>query len=230
MLTDEQREKFDDMIQISCYYDTWLSQDLFDENVIRPDDNTNYYQLNPEFGMTKEFVSFGNNINYKKLVYKSFKDICEICNRVGGDYSFDPCLDQFNEDPIGYVKDFFDSANYSDENIDVMKDYLITPVAIFSTHGYSQGDYQEYLVFGEKEIENEETTKEYVDHLFWDAPIHCSIMIDNEEFFVEGCDEYDYDKEKYVDELVDQLKADFMDIESLREYLLEKFPDVPNYD
>ena len=55
-------------------------------------------------------------------------------------------------------------------------------------------------------------------------------MIDNEEFFVEGCDEYDYDKEKYVDELVDQLKADFMDIESLREYLLEKFPDVPNYD
>ena len=224
MLTEEQREEFESKLEISCYYDTWTSQELFSDNMEKDKHSELYY-----IASNHDFLQFEDNINYKKLLSMSFKNIAALLREAEDDADeyFEADLDEFNCDPYGVVRSFLEDVKYTDKTLEVFKDYLKTPAAIHSTHGYSQGDYEEYILFGE---EDNDDMRQWVDHLFWDSPVECRLIYNGEEYFAEEEDCYEYNKDKRIQSLVEQLKTEFSNTDALKEYLEEVLPEYPQYN
>lgn len=224
MLTNKQREEFENELEVSCYYDTWVSQELFSDNLAEDKHNGLYY-----IASNHNFLQLEDNIDYKKLLSKSFKEIKALLKEVEdyADEYFEADLEEFNNDPYGTVRSFFEECKYTDKINDLLKDYFQTPVAICSTHGYSQGDYQEYILFGD---DDNTEIRQWVDHLFWDSPVECRLMYKGEEYFAEEEDCYEYTKEKRIQSFVKQLKSEIPDTEALKEYLEEVLPEYPEYN
>lgn len=106
---------------------------------------------------------------------------------------------------------------------------------IITSRGYSQGDCVDVLVpvahltkmWGRKPQEKE--LRETIDHMLWDAPIYCSVTIEDEtwEYSELDLDEYSYDKQKVIDKINEKSKYKG---EELVKELTRLLPEQPDYN
>lgn len=105
---------------------------------------------------------------------------------------------------------------------------------IITSRGYCQGDCVNVLVSIKQLtkvwgiVPQEKELREIIDHLLWDAPIYCSVTIEDEtwDYSELGFDEYEYDKKKVIEKLNELSKYKG---EELVQELNRLLPDNPGY-
>ena len=232
MLTQEQREHFDSLdarVHLEYGYEQagFDFEDIF-KRVRETTRNGNVYMLafNNPFG-DKGVPDLKDIVDAKKLACESFNTLREVANDAA-DFSLDK--QEYDGDFCSNMSDILSSLQWTEKAIEALQPYFIIPVEIYETHGYNQGDYA-YVVLFDKDVTDKkrnEEVKQDIDHVFWDVPIYCRLAFgDGSDFFADSVDCYEYDKEKYAHDLVEQVKSEIPDIEAFEEYLLEIMPDEP---
>lgn len=236
MLTKEQRERFEKLgIRIQCEYDTEQARFDFEDCVekISDDDDAMYRLVNTDSISDEDFV-LSDFIDEKKLACESFDKLQEIAQDAA-DTNIEKLMYDTEFEQV--MDDIVNNLVLNEKTFETLKPYFNTPIELYETCGYCQGDYAYVLLFDDDVTDEKRNskTKEWVNHLFWDAPIYCRLVFENDENAI-GCeyiacvdDPYDYDREKYIDDFVDQVKGEFPDIEAFREYLEEIMPEEPAY-
>lgn len=104
-----------------------------------------------------------------------------------------------------------------DETLDLL-DSLPSKYGYMTTCGYSQGDCCAVLYLKDKK-----PSREWIDKLFWDCPIHACLTIDGEENYLDEYLEssYDYNKETIL--------SKYDGPEYVKKWLSENLPENPNY-
>lgn len=92
----------------------------------------------------------------------------------------------------------------------------------YKSHGYSQGDACVVIC---KDGDSETA----LDHIIWDAPIYCRVVIDGNEIYVDSKmeDVYSYDKKEVINIVKNHLGTDYDD--DINAQLMEKVPENPQY-
>lgn len=171
-------------IEFAGSYDTWLSQQEFDENFSRIRDNNRHTAVffYDDWGNIKSPESIGDVFKISPKITK--KELLEYMGGWENDYKRDIVFDILNKN----IKDFTDF-----EDILTLRKGFET----IETRGYCQGDFCKVLIntnalkkcWG-KQPDTKELSEE-IDHLFWDCPIFARVTINDKEF---NYDEYDLDR------------------------------------
>ena len=197
------------------WYSTWdgipvpdCFNDLYD--ITEPDRETSYEILIDELHYDSDSIS---DCEFNKST---------AWDEVFNDYSFPLDLDDFNN---------------------MLESYGVTYDKLYETvysRGYSQGDYVEVLVptqirknYGLKDdVDLAEHVQEDVDHFLWDSPLFCRITINDEEYYSETFDGMytEFDKNIFIDEILEDYKDDGLDMELLKEELVSLVPDEPKWN
>jgi hypothetical protein len=223
-------------IELVCFYDTSLSQMLFDENisVIQHSSYTKksmgYYIDNgnlpgPEdvkFSVSGTYTAMAQylkkewNLEGKDLPRKK-ADRADLCYEYLCRHE-SPSLLNYTE--LGY--------DHGGVKLEIVPNKRIES---FSTSGYSQGDYAE-VFYSPEDIErvwgtkpNEKAIQEIVSHYYWDAPIYACFDIDGKEYHYHDMpeyDEYEWDRDAFIAYVS---KESGIDIETLEKFV----PDYPSY-
>jgi len=209
--------------EVTVSYDYNLSRIYFEDSIKTSPLGNNVYQY-IDYGNIELIDCLSSLISIDKS--NSKKDLLDY---LGWD----------KEDGIEYTKEelrdeILDQTNFNDIDdlegeLSITKKYLT-----IITRGYSQGDYAKVIIptkllrdcWGStKEVKNEDlVTKEYIDNLFWDAPI--SGMI---EIFCENGQDYEFELYE-IDDIPEYLNYP-QDIDYINEKIVDfvgkKFKNVP---
>lgn len=225
MLTEEQKEQFEDMVDLDCSYDEASGHIRFEDD-ISANNRLGVYYLN--HGTDDGMPELRDIVDEKKLLQEPYNVIDSVINGCDGNTGISE--EDFKDSSFD-IGDIFDDLFFSQDTIDSLKNYLKEKVEVYTTRGYSQGDVENVILFGDDA--DDSNIHDYIDHLFWDWPIYCRLTIDEEEYYYSGEDDYTYDKDDYIKfflkEADKQLNEKGVDKEAFKEYLEEIFPEYPRY-
>lgn len=222
-------------IESVCFYDTWMSQQNFNENIEHVGKSESVFYF-IDYGNVKgvDSVSFtigGSRSDKEKYALADDYRATEESIKDWTDSELDEViLDSF--DPR------ISLSNYESESEWLSKEYNLTikpskELIKIITKGYSQGDYAQVWyspsdlesVWGNQPDESE--LKKLFHNYFWDAPIHCKLTIDDKEYsYTEWPglkSEYEWDKEGFLQWVS---KESGVDTKTLNAYL----PEYPDYN
>ena len=176
-------------LDLNCEYDTWLSQDNFNENF-------------KKLGDSWQFIDYGNFIEkdisdrkyYKATIKELKQSIIEYCGNAKeateqSNYYIGKPFSWLSKDEL-----FELIENIIDNRSDLIEFYQenFKPLyEVLAVCGYSQGDYAE-VVFFEEDIKQynfkdraEFLTgmRSYFINLFYNSPIYCRLTIDDYEIY-----------------------------------------------
>lgn len=105
---------------------------------------------------------------------------------------------------------------------------------IITSRGYCQGDCVDVLVPIKQltkvwgRVPDDKELQDTIDHMLWDAPIYCSVTIEDEtwDYSELDLDEYSYNKQKVIDKINEKSKYKG---EELVKELTRLLPDNPDY-
>ncbi|AXH68375.1 hypothetical protein [Vibrio phage R01] len=220
-------------LELAIFWDTDQSQRDFSECLERTKIDTpdRYY------GDVFFFTDFGNDViieneskNYlvdcdaKTLIKKAFA-------HVGGD------LREFLRDAEISTKDNIDLIlgqlesyfHYESNYLEFLSANFELDFHLYQTRGYSQGDAATVLI--SKKHENPEKLHEWIDHLFWDAPLYARLTVnDDQEIYLDELltDRYTYDKDDLIEEFKKQ-HGEIANLDLLLEFLEENLPETPDH-
>ena len=150
-------------------------------------------------------------------------------------------VENMNKQELLDTLDNFMSERYNHASLETfeewekeLKDYNLklipsTPIKKIVTRGYLQREYAEVFYFPDKlaEVWGSEVVegdlKTVIDHLFWDCPIYCTVVIDSEEFDYEG-NPYEFERSEFIDAICKLTEPE------LREQLETLIPNEIDYE
>lgn len=226
MLTEEQRKFFEnEEISVSAVCEGYVAQTDFEDCIGQNKDGTYWYRVGEEPG---DLPYLHKLIDKKKLFQESFDTIEKILDKCDGDNT-SVSFEQVLEDP-SFLEDAVESIDFTEDSLDALQGYLTERIDVYTTHGYSQGDYADVFIFGMKGDTDEVRVHENIDHLFWDAPVNVRLDIRDESYYLDECkDVYNYDKDECVEYFARALSDKYKDTEAFKEYLREILPEYPEY-
>lgn len=122
----------------------------------------------------------------------------------------------------GKVWHFEDLSDSRLTGMDLKEEY-----ELFTTRGYSQGDYAEVLVHRDAIDVPDCEFGTYIDHLFWDCPLYISVQdetTDEEVFFF--CDYLDdWNKNELILDILSNNSIKEDEEEDLKKFLEENLPE-----
>lgn len=97
---------------------------------------------------------------------------------------------------------------------------------LHASKGYGQGDFT--LVYLLKEDDH---LCEYIDNLLWDTPVYSWAEIDGQEFIYEPDNCYIWNKQEFIEDIMDNILADYTDeqLAYIKEQLNEQLPDALDF-
>lgn len=228
-------------LELSCFYDTDVSQSDFDENFIRIDGLNGASLLNDRFSRVSIFsytqcgeyaeidpadLANYSNVTIKAVrelllssVYGSLEEATErskyVCEQYFSKLSKSQFIDLLNEEM---------KSNFSDSEIARFYRDTFTPsYMIVSIRGYSQGDYAE-IIYDPKC--NYDGLHDYFTNLFYDAPIYARLTIDDEDVNLDEAlnDRYYWDRDQVLTYAKDHIKNEYVIA-----WLCENLPDQLEY-
>jgi hypothetical protein len=201
-------------LELSCFYDNdlasiWFKDEIFNEG--------NEYHYN-------DVVDLADHNNYKITVK-------ELREKIKADYDYSLSSQYMGKAYSKLTKielvEFLENVAYGKAEIKEFYQDNFTPLYnIIETRGYSQGDYA--TVYIPKEIDHK-VDSDYIDNLFWDAPVYCRLMIDDNEYYLEEylLSPYDYDTNLILSGIEKDLNH------NKKEYILawikDNLPEQPDY-
>lgn len=142
---------------------------------------------------------------------------------------------EFAEEQCGGSADF---ADFLQENFTAKYETIVT-------RGYCQGDYAEVIIpsktIAELEMQcgkplqsiTDSWLSDYIDNLFWDAPVWARLEVNNEEVYLDELieDVYNYDKDRLLEKFKTTYNLEYSETEFnlIVEFLTENLPDYPDY-
>lgn len=224
-----------------CSYDTFLSQNYFEENFERVKGYGTRYDGNADAWFLSEYGTFDSScLDEYKIEYTNTKDALAFIERELGYYT----QGEFESD-AEYIESIIEELIAHEGfkgGVDCLKNSPISleykdDIRTFSTRGYCQGDYEEVLVnmsamakVMQCDIEavkvNDIQTQ--IDRLFWDCPLSCRVEINDKEFYYE-LDTYEWHKEEFIQDILKEYK-EHKDVAYIKETLERLLPDTPSYD
>ena len=129
-----------------------------------------------------------------------------------------------------YDEDFYQNLIYEYE-LDEDFPWIWENYPSIEVRGYSQWDYAK--VYYNPECLNErfwaKEFREYLHHLFYDAPVYCRLQIDGEELYFDEYmkNTYEYDKDDILHIARDNIKHDKK--EYILQWLGDNLPEHPEY-
>lgn len=206
-------------LELSVFYDTEFARDVFNDN-IKPLLYSRYgHDLCLAFYTDSDLVSIPEYVSdVVSLRDLPEETIIEIARRF--DYSpIDelreefPTVDELRDEVSNWHLD-----SLSDDDYIWLVELPTSKFGVKTTRGYSQGDVCNVIY-----ALDHEPSRDWLDHLFWDAPVYCNLTVDGEEFYLEGEDSYDYDKESII------ANYDGKDAEYVKAWLRDNLPECPDY-
>lgn len=214
-------------VEVSVWYDSLQSQDMFDMSFIRLLDST--YQFHPEWcddngqGRFTDFARIsGSGGMYeiaktprnKRGMMKYLID-CRYPDFRGWD--FEDTLQSFLNE-FRFPRDLKDF-------VETLEQYDIEHTLKFERYvsrGYSQGDAIEVFI---NKINIYDGMKKDIDHMLWDAPIVASAVINGEDYYCEFKDgEYAWDRDEFIQNITEQCG-----IPEVKQILEDLTPEYPEY-
>lgn len=222
-------------IEITCFYDTSLSQMLFNEN-FQILQNSSYRETCKAYYIDNGNVPDADSLEFTLKGSKEDKVKYLKENDLYGYESLDALADsELSQEIIGYLSERPSIHNLASLNrYDLANTGLeIVPsknIVWVSVRGYSQGDYAEvaYCPDDLKEAwgtePNESELRKLFAQLFYDTPIYACLTIDGEEYRYDETteDSYTWDKKAWAKVVSEQSKVDY-------ETILEMLPSAPDY-
>lgn len=226
MLTEEQRKFFEnEEISVSAVCEGYVAQTDFEDCIGQNKDGTYWYRVGEEPG---DLPYLHKLIDKKKLFQEPFEKIEKLLDECDGDNT-SVSFEQVLEDSTWLI-DAIESIDFTENSLDALQGYLTERIDVYTTHGYSQGDYADVFIFGMKGDTDEVRVHENIDHLFWDAPVNVRLDIRDESYYLDECkDVYNYDKDECVEYFARALSDKYKDTEAFKEYLREILPEYPEY-
>lgn len=202
-------------LELFCGYDSDLSYFDFKDNI---DDLNGIYFYNNcnQWEKPRDFLDL---IDYKKMNKKDLADFVKDC-------VFPEYEEKTKQDYIDTIYSVKIGDKYPDGDIvDAVKSKF-SKYDIITVKGYSQGDVADVLILKEDNVDG---MSEYLEHLFFDAPVYCRLMIDGDEYFLEEYldDRYVYDKEKIIAGLEKDLEHEKKDY--IIQWTRDNLPEYPEY-
>jgi len=190
------------------------------------------------------YIDYGNlsdTVNYDVLPRQKTKVINAMLQEFEG-YFEKKELQELDTDTlydwfVSTCYDYGDTLEYLDicskYNIKTERDNYVE----YSLIGYSQGD-RVTVIVNRKEAEEcwgnsleAGLSKEYLHELFYDSPLTVRIDILDDEFISEQDGSYEeFDKDKFIDEVIENFKDEFDDVDFLKEQLEELVPFEPSHN
>jgi hypothetical protein len=195
-------------IEFNAFYDCMQGRDNFSEHMTQYEYNgKDYWVYNPvvDLPTPEPEWKFKKELSNRELLIKLFEFSSYADYRAFKNYFFDDCHWRFLtvNDFYDVFNDLLDQEFYHWQVLDEVRslDFITVNYEIISTQGYSQGDYCEVIIV------NQEVTKElrnWIDHLFWDAPIWGELTIDGSEFYVTDYHEQyaPWDKDDFMEAFI----------------------------
>ena len=197
-------------IVTNAYHDNWLAREYFEEEITTYKGRTNLYSYNCNVDKIGDFCTLSDSATKQDLI-----NLAEELNEW-------TCYDEgwteselreeiLNANPVMVLNPYWNSSDF----LKIKDEYTL-----YHTRGYSQGDIEAVLYKGDQKCED------YIDHLFWDSPVSANVEINGQYFdYYEmyDTDYYDWDKNKFINWILDQYKGNNPDY--VRETLEQLLPD-----
>ena len=211
-------------IRVVCFYDNTQALNLFNENIIRLGYISTYrtrqnlyaFTSCADVGRIGDFCTLKKNIKKTELIALA-EELPDFYN--GESYTVKELKDLITDASPEMILNDFWRAPFNGLKIK-------TGFELYNTRGYSQGDSCDVLI---KSTDN----KEYIDRIFWDAPIYCRVEIDGKDFYfdeIDGADSYDWSKEKMINYVLNAINVDDAKKTIIKKTLSELLPDSPDYE
>lgn len=228
MLTEEQIKKFDGLqAYVSCECDYEQAQFDF-EDLVEKVDNNCYILKSSSYIFDGDDFYLQDIVDIPKLARESYSTLRDIFLVATG---CEMTKEDYNSDFSGTFQDLLNQLRFTQESIEALQPYFKIPVECYETKGCGQGDYAFVLLFDDDVSDKKRNAEVHksINHLFWDAPIFCRLVFgDGTDFVAEVEDRYEYDKDTYWKNFIEQLASEIPDVEAFGEYLLDLMPDEPS--
>ena len=204
-------------LELCVFFDEGFARSLFEDN-IQPLCYTRYgHDLCLAFYTDSNTVSVPEYVSQiVSLPDLPAKTVIEIARR----FDYAPLAELREEFPtVNELRD--EVANWHLEDLSD-DDYIwlvglpTSRYGVKTTRGYSQGDVCNVIY----QLDHE-PSRDWLDNLFWDAPVYCCLEVDGEEFQLGG--DYDYDKESVI------ANYDGKEPEYVKSWLRDNLPECPDY-
>lgn len=232
-------------LELSCFNDTAFIKIDFDESL--------HVLEYASFGSPSVLVysNFGDydvsdfdftnldNYDLKSGTIKSIKlwidhNYCDLINLsdLNGEsqYYFGVNFNKLNKsDLIEFVENVTEESDY----IEFLKDTFTPTFKEYEIKGYSQGDLSCVIVpeVVLKELNNiDDWIEDHLINLIYDAPVHCRLSVNTEEYNLIEClkSEYTYSKETILENFSKLFMNETIEkIEIIKEFLGDNLPEYP---
>lgn len=206
-------------IELSVFYNTADAQEFFEENV-QP-----LVYMPYGHDLCLAFYTDWDSVSIPEYVSDivSLRDLPEeTVVEIASKFDYSP-LDELREEfpTLDELRD--EVANWhledlSDDDYIWLVELPTSKFGVKTTRGYSQGDVCNVIY-----ALDHEPSRDWLDHLFWDAPVYCRVTVDGEDLYLYGKDNYDYDIDKMVESYYGK------DAEYVKEWLRDNLPEHPDY-
>ena len=228
-------------LTLSCFRDTLMSAMDFEESfriIQHGGYSTNCIAVYTEFGNVSDEFDFSDADNYQFTV----REFREAFLNAGYDkelsqhYFGKPFTKLNRSELVEFLEyqtyDNSERAEFFQENFTPLYETIITL-------GHCQGDYAEVIItrqFKEFLKENgrtfeqsEQGLSDTIDNLFWNAPIHCRLEIDKDEFYIDELlpDVYEWDKDDVLELIAKNLEHP--ENVYILKWLEQALPEYPEY-
>lgn len=225
-------------VEFSGCYNTYLSQDEFNENfeILRYSsysDNSlsvftdygTFSNLSPEFTSDKPMKEilwqlFGSI--YNSYSFENLKDFIEYLHNYA---------DRIRDITVSDIVEILEEDHDIYNDLDVFEDCYLKPnFEIIGINGYSQGDHAEVILFDDvkNSFGDGFNFAELFRNYFYDAPVYACLTVNNKDYYLDEflATSYEWNKDKALEVLFKNYE--FSDIEK-RE--IEKVvPDALDYN
>ena len=190
-------------LELSCFYDSDLSHSFFEDDIERIGKTDDFFYISWGEYSLDDFFFVQNTQEFRKAFEEDYHEITD-------------------ENMDDLVK------NYS---LDADFPWVEEKYPSIEVRGYSQWDYAK--VYYNPECLNErfwaKEFREYLHHLFYDAPVYCRLQIDGEELYFDEYmkNTYEYDKDDILHIARDNIKHDKK--EYILQWLGDNLPEHPEY-
>lgn len=234
-------------LKLSCHFDTNLAQIYFDES---------FHVLEYASFRSPSVLVYSNFGNYDVSAF-DFTDqdnydlkagtIKEIKKWINDNYLALVNLSELNEDaqyyfgvnfnklPKAELIEFVENVTEESDYIEFLNGTFAPRYKEYEIRGYSQGGLS-YVIVPEvvqKELTNAyQWLEDHLQNLIYDAPLYCSLSVNNEDYDLVEClkDEYNYDKEAILENFHTLLMSETIEnIETIKEFLEDNLPGYPDY-
>lgn len=231
-------------LEVSCFWDTDLSQMWFDDNIESVRANNGSLLYDSYRGVNLYLYTFGgdqtdfelddlNNYDLKGITNKQLLNIIKTTFYGSSDDLNDDSLCYFSKYPYQLTKnELFELVEnaFPYDYQEFLTDNLTPLFTVISSRGHCQGDYAEVIINKVLTEKEKESYQSEIDNLFWNSPIYCRLTIDQDtEFdFNEYLNNlYDYDKGKILAIAEKEIGHEQKDL--ILEFLSDNLPEYPNY-